>query len=129
MVWRFGSASRRMRQQLAAAECVLPAAYYPMRCAPEQADKTLEFQQDQSHDVGLIVLTASKNRRRAMLTAGNVMNRKVVTVRPDTTVASCIDLLMQHRISGLPVTDEQGRLLGVFSEFATVGHHVRPVRR
>lgn len=44
------------------------------------------------------------------------MNREVVTLTPETHVYSAIDTLLTHRISGAPVVDAQGHLVGVLSE-------------
>jgi CBS domain-containing protein len=44
------------------------------------------------------------------------MARQLVTVGPQTTAAEAIGLLLKHEISGMPVVDEQGTLLGVLSE-------------
>ncbi len=46
----------------------------------------------------------------------DVMTRDVVTVRADTPVQEAMELLVKHRITGLPVLDEAGRLTGVVSE-------------
>jgi CBS domain-containing protein len=53
-----------------------------------------------------------------MLTAGAIMTPSLVTVRPDASIEEAIDLLLRAQISGLPVVDEDGRLVGVITEFA-----------
>lgn len=40
-----------------------------------------------------------------------------VSVDPDDSVGKAISLMVAHRISGLPVVDVSGRLLGIVSEF------------
>jgi CBS domain-containing protein len=35
--------------------------------------------------------------------AAEVMSRNVISVSPDTTIAAAIQLMLDHRISGLPV--------------------------
>jgi CBS domain-containing protein len=45
------------------------------------------------------------------------MTRQVVSVAPDATVDQVIELLLRHHVSGLPVLDEEQRLLGVVTEF------------
>jgi CBS domain-containing protein len=47
-------------------------------------------------------------------TVGEVMTRKVVTVRPRESLESAMDLMTDRRIRHLPVV-ESGRLLGVIS--------------
>jgi len=53
-----------------------------------------------------------------MLTAGAIMNSDLFTVRPDASIDQAIDLLLREQISGLPVVDDDGRLIGVITEFA-----------
>jgi CBS domain-containing protein len=48
--------------------------------------------------------------------AMDVMVRDVVTVKPETDVASAIKLLIEHDISALPVVDDGGNVVGVISE-------------
>lgn len=44
-----------------------------------------------------------------------VMNRDVITIAPESTARDAERTLAQHRISGAPVVDEAGHLLGVVS--------------
>jgi len=53
-----------------------------------------------------------------MLTAGSIMTTDLVTVRPDSSIEEAIESLLSQRISGLPVIDDDGRLVGVITEFA-----------
>jgi CBS domain-containing protein len=53
-----------------------------------------------------------------MLTAADIMTEDLVTVRPDASLRDAIELLLKEKISGLPVVDEEGRLVGVITEFA-----------
>jgi len=46
----------------------------------------------------------------------DVMTTKVITVRPDTPVSEIARLLVENRISGVPVIDEENRVLGIVSE-------------
>lgn len=49
------------------------------------------------------------------LVARDVMNRQVLTVRPDMTVHELAGYLTENQISGAPVVDEGGKLLGLVS--------------
>jgi CBS domain-containing protein len=53
-----------------------------------------------------------------MLTAGAIMTPDLVTVRPEDSIDRAIELLLREQISGLPVVDGDGRLVGVITEFA-----------
>jgi CBS domain-containing protein len=46
----------------------------------------------------------------------NVMTKKVIAVLPQTTVAEALDIMTRNRVSGLPVVDENGVLVGIISE-------------
>lgn len=48
--------------------------------------------------------------------ARQIMSTKLVTLSPDTDVVQAIGNLLDHRISGAPVIEPDGRFLGVFSE-------------
>jgi CBS domain-containing protein len=49
------------------------------------------------------------------LTARDVMNPEVLAVRDDQTVADLADFLVDNEISGAPVEDADGQLIGVVS--------------
>ena len=51
-----------------------------------------------------------------MLTIRDVMVRTVVTVDPRTPIKEVAQALVEHRISGMPVVDADGAVLGVVSE-------------
>jgi CBS domain-containing protein len=53
-----------------------------------------------------------------MLNAGAIMTTDLVTVRPDVSIEDAIEMLLNQSISGLPVVDDDGRLVGVITEFA-----------
>jgi CBS domain-containing protein len=48
--------------------------------------------------------------------AQDVMTSPPITVRPDTPVTEIAALLIERRISGVPVVDEAGRMIGIVSE-------------
>ena len=48
--------------------------------------------------------------------AEDVMTRDVIAIDPDATVLEAARVMLRHHISGLPVIDKQGRLVGVLSE-------------
>ncbi len=64
------------------------------------------------------------------MNAADIMIANVITVDPDTSVADTADLLLKHRISGMPVVDKTGQLVGLVSEgdllFIDSSHTVRP---
>jgi CBS-domain-containing membrane protein len=51
-----------------------------------------------------------------MLTARDIMTREVVTIGPEASVEDLAKLLESRRISGVPVLDAQGILVGVVTQ-------------
>lgn len=51
-----------------------------------------------------------------MRTAGEIMTREIITVSPDMGVAELAALFWEKSISGAPVVDADGRLVGVVTE-------------
>jgi CBS domain-containing protein len=49
-------------------------------------------------------------------TVADVMTRDPIAVNPETSLNDAIKLLAERRISGLPVVDQAGKLVGVISE-------------
>lgn len=47
--------------------------------------------------------------------AEDIMQREVISVQEDLSVADLVELLYDHRISGVPVVDKAGALVGVIS--------------
>lgn len=50
------------------------------------------------------------------LSAKDIMHRDVVCVREDASLSECIDLICERHISGLPVIDAAGALVGIISQ-------------
>ena len=51
-----------------------------------------------------------------MLTAKELMTDNVIAVTPDTEVRELAKILSENRISGAPVLDGQGKIMGVVTE-------------
>jgi CBS-domain-containing membrane protein len=51
-----------------------------------------------------------------MLTAGEIMTREIISVNPEMGVAELATLFWEKSISGAPVVDADGRLLGIVTE-------------
>lgn len=51
-----------------------------------------------------------------MITAKDIMNPWVVTTTKDTSISEAIELMLKHKISGLPVVDDDQRLIGIITE-------------
>ena len=55
-------------------------------------------------------------RTRVILTARDIMTRSLITLSPDLGIFDAMSVLMTKRISGAPVVDDSGILIGMLSE-------------
>jgi CBS domain-containing protein len=60
------------------------------------------------------------------LKAKDIMSRQLITVSEQTKVKELAELLVRHRISGAPVVDGNGNLVGVVSQSDLVAMHKLP---
>lgn len=60
-----------------------------------------------------VALQADMVRRVKRFESGMVDNP--ITITPDATLADALDLMRQNRISGVPVTERNGRLVGILT--------------
>lgn len=51
-----------------------------------------------------------------MLTAKDVMTRHVITIDPESSLQEAIHMLIDKGISGMPVVDENEKMVGIISE-------------
>jgi CBS domain-containing protein len=57
-----------------------------------------------------------------LCTVDEVMAREVLAVRPDISLRTAAELMLEHAISGMPVVDEDGQLVGMLSKTDVVRH-------
>ncbi len=62
--------------------------------------------------VGVVLFISEKE---IAMKAEDVMTRNVISVDPNATVLHAARLMLQHHISGLPVIDSTGKLVGILS--------------
>lgn len=58
--------------------------------------------------------------------AKNVMNKNVVSIRPDDTLKDAVILMVKHSVSGLPVIDENKNIIGIISQSDVLRHGKKP---
>jgi CBS domain-containing protein len=59
----------------------------------------------------------------AIFTAGDLMTRDVAVVHPETPLLEAVKVMAHRRISGLPVVDDAGAIVGMLSEGDLVRWH------
>jgi acetoin utilization protein AcuB len=52
----------------------------------------------------------------AGITVKEVMSRDVITIHPEQTIVAAAQLMLERRMSGIPVVDSRGELLGIITE-------------
>lgn len=60
---------------------------------------------------------ASSSAPAIRTTAKEIMTTDLVSATEDMTVEEALKILMNHRITGLPVVNKRGRMTGVISEY------------
>jgi CBS domain-containing protein len=63
------------------------------------------------------------------LTAADVMTRDVATVRPNDTLRRAAQIMLERGVSGLPVVEADGRVVGVVSEADLIRQDESQTRR
>lgn len=51
-----------------------------------------------------------------MLTVKDIMTTEVITLSPDTDIVQAANILLENRINGAPVLDEEGRIVGILCQ-------------
>jgi CBS domain-containing protein len=57
-----------------------------------------------------------RRKRRSSMKAKNVMTEHVITVAPHASIVEALQAMLQNKISGLPVVDKGGNLVGIVTE-------------
>src|SRR3954466_2263627 len=60
--------------------------------------------------------TINTEAAEAQMRAHQIMTRSVITVTPETTIVDAAKTMLRRHISGLPVVDTAGKLVGIVSE-------------
>lgn len=64
---------------------------------------------------GVQVIKDDDSKRQAMAVS-DYMSTKLITFSPDQHMHDAIEVLLKNKVSGGPVVDEEGKLVGVVSE-------------
>jgi CBS domain-containing protein len=63
------------------------------------------------------------------MTIEQIMTRDVITVNPAASIHTAARLMVDHRVSGLPVVADDGKLVGIISEGDLILRHTRRAQR
>jgi CBS domain-containing protein len=91
-----------------------------LRMLQERAVRRLPVTDELGHVVGIVterdLLLATSHYVAAPIEVDSIMRRPVVTTTPDTSLADAALLMVQYKIGGLPVLDDEQQLVGIITE-------------
>jgi CBS domain-containing protein len=58
-----------------------------------------------------------------MIRAKDIMSSQLITLAPETTFSTAARILLDNRINGAPVTNKEGRLIGILCQSDLVAQH------
>ena len=75
-------------------------------------------------DRDIVVRVVAEGKDPQSTTVGDIASGNLVTVDPEQTLDEALRLMAQHQVRRLPVTEEDGRLVGIVAQadVARVGH-------
>lgn len=57
-----------------------------------------------------------------LTTAQDIMSTEIMSVSESSTVEEALKLLVNSKITGLPVVDKNGKMVGVYSDYDVIEH-------
>jgi CBS domain-containing protein len=87
-----------------------------LRAALREMKTYVDVSEEDLKKIYEFALRHARERLVSKIPVGDVMTRNVVTISPNTDLHEAARLLSENRISGMPVVDDQNRVLGVISE-------------
>jgi len=82
--------------------------------AREPANRTSIFQAETAEEV-IDIIASSGIELKKELTVKDIMTENPIAVTPDTTLKEVANLLFKHRVSGLPVLDQDRSVVGIIT--------------
>ena len=84
--------------------------------ALRERDTFLDITADDLMELNRVAERNARQRQREGTSVSRLMTSPVETIEAGRPLAEAAHLLVEHRISGLPVVDDQGRLIGLVTE-------------
>jgi CBS domain-containing membrane protein len=79
-------------------------------------DSYIDITLDDLMQINTMARKHARFRKTEKLSVSKIMTSDVVTVSPRTSLRDAAGILLERRISGLPVVDEEGKLSGIVTE-------------
>jgi len=87
-----------------------------LRAALKEMKTYVDITEDDLKKIYAIALRHAAQRISRRIMVRDVMTKNVIHVRDDADITEVTNLLSENRISGLPVVDGEGRVIGVITE-------------
>ncbi|MBZ0155607.1 MAG: CBS domain-containing protein [Alphaproteobacteria bacterium] len=87
-----------------------------LRAALREMKSYVDITEEDLKKIYSIALRHARERLSRKISVEEVMTREVISIKGDADIHKVSSLLAQHRISGLPVVDEENRVIGVVTE-------------
>ena len=88
---------------------------HDFREALKEFGSYVDITENDLHKLYDIALRAAKERSAHSWLASQIMTKDVVSVKSDTDIHEAGKLLIQNKISGMPVVDDENRVVGMLS--------------
>jgi CBS domain-containing membrane protein len=92
-----------------------------LREALKEMGSYVDVTEEDLKKIYALALKHARQRLAAAVSVAEAMTRSVVAVRKDDDITTAVRLLSENRISGLPVIDDDGLVVGVVSEADILG--------
>ena len=93
-----------------------------IRAAMEAVPAYIDITSADFREIYHLAFEHALHRLSQAIRVGDLLERDVVTVQPDTPLPEVTALMIRHHISGLPVVDDAGHVVGIVSEHDFVTH-------
>lgn len=87
-----------------------------IREAMKELKTYLDITEEDLKKIYILALEHAKKRLLKKKSVKDIMTKEVVCVREDAEIKEAARLLSENRISGMPVIDNEGKVIGVISE-------------
>ena len=87
-----------------------------LRAALKELKAYVDVTEDDLKRIYAIALRHAEQRVARRVSVRDVMTKKVIKIRADADLNEVTNLLSENRISGLPVVDEEDRVIGLITE-------------
>ncbi|MFO0753914.1 MAG: CBS domain-containing protein [Thermodesulfovibrionales bacterium] len=87
-----------------------------LRAALREMKSYVDVTEEDLKKIYSIALRHARERLAQKVSVEEVMTREVVSIKGDADIHKVSSLLAQHRVSGLPVVDEENLVVGVVTE-------------